>query len=362
MVLNLSIKEILNILEGAQCSLDSSFVIKNIASFEKAGSHDLAVITERGDASVFDAVSIEKIKQSNAGVFLSSAACVENKNYILVKDAVLALQQLVNFLEKKENTQCSENFRQNTHISPTAQIADNAVVEPFTVVCAGAKIQSGTFVGSHVFIGRNCHIGNNVKLHPGVKILDNCVVDDNTIIHSGTVVGSDGFGYKVNKTGMQKIPHVGVVRIGKNVEVGANCSIDRAYMDETIIGDGVKIDNNVHIAHNVIIGSSCAILAQTGIAGSAIIGAGCQIGGQVAIKDHVKIGNFVKIVSKSAVLSDVKDNEVICGIPAISFSHWKRVSVVLYKLPEMWKLISEVKSLLDAHKAKKGWIKKMFGW
>ena len=262
MVLNLSIKEILDILEGAQCSLDLSFIVKNITSLEKAGPHDLAVITERGDASVFDAISLEKIKQSNAGVFLSSDACVENKNYIVVKDAVEAFQQLINFLEKKQIAQDDKISRQHAFISTKAEIADSAVIEPFAVVNSGAKIQSETFIGSHVFIGRDCLIGKNVKLHPDVKILDRCIVDDNSIIHAGTVVGSDGFGYKVNKTGMQKIPHVGIVRIGKNVEIGANCSIDRAYIDETIIGDGVKIDNNVHVAHNVMIGAGSAISAD----------------------------------------------------------------------------------------------------
>ena len=164
-------------------------------------------------------------------------------------------------------------------------------------------------------------------------------------------IGSDGFGYKVTKAGMQKIPHTGVVTVGRGVEIGANCSIDRALFDATVIGDGVKIDNNVHVAHNVIIGSGSAILAQTGIAGSAVIGMGCQIGGQVAIKNNVRIGNFAKVVSKSGVLNDIKDGETVAGIPAIPFGQWKRFVVASQKLPEMIKLGKELTSLVTLKRA-----------
>jgi len=362
MNLNLTVGEILNVLEGAQTTLEHTLFLENISSLDKAGSHDLAVIIDRGDQSVFDAVGIEKIKKSNAGVLLASSEPVPGKKYILVKDSVAALQRLVDFIERREPVGTEiKNKRALAYVSPLAQVADDVSIEAFAVIHEYAIIGSGSFIGPQVFIGKNCVIGKNVKLHPGVKILDRCVVGDSSIIHSGAVIGSDGFGYKVDKTGMQKIPHLGIVRIGKNVEIGANCSLDRAANDETIIGDGVKMDNGVHIAHNVIVGQSTAILAQTGIAGSAVIGAGCQIGGQVAIKDHAKIGNFVKIVSKSAVLEDLRDNSTVCGIPAIPFSQWKRIIVVFYHLPELWKLSGDLKAMVDKYKSKKSWIKRLFG-
>jgi UDP-3-O-[3-hydroxymyristoyl] glucosamine N-acyltransferase len=145
------------------------------------------------------------------------------------------------------------------------------------------------------------------------------------------------------QAGLRKVPHVGIVRIGKHVEIGANTTIDRSEFGETVVGDGVKIDNCVHIAHNVKIGPGSAILAHTGVAGSVEIGTGCQIGGQVAIKDHIKIGDGAKIVSKSAVMRDVAPKAVVCGIPSMPFSQWKRVMVVLARLPEYVKAFKKKK-------------------
>jgi UDP-3-O-[3-hydroxymyristoyl] glucosamine N-acyltransferase len=192
---------------------------------------------------------------------------------------------------------------------------------------------------------------------PGVIILDRCHIGDNSIIHAGTVIGSDGFGYQVSQTGMKKIPQIGIVDIGKYVEIGANCSIDRAAFDVTQIGNGVKMDNGCHIAHNVIIGDHTAILAQTGIAGGVKIGMGCMIGGQVAIKDHVVIGDGVKVVSKSGVLTDVSNGQTVAGIPAIPFSQWKRTVVILGKLPEY------IKTMQGLTKKRSIWahIKALFG-
>ncbi|MCK4517978.1 UDP-3-O-(3-hydroxymyristoyl)glucosamine N-acyltransferase [Candidatus Babeliales bacterium] len=222
-------------------------------------------------------------------------------------------------------------------ISQWAIVEDNVSIGAGAVIEDDAKIGYGATIGANVFVGQGAVVGCGVVLHPGVKILERSVVGDNTIIHSGAVIGSDGFGYRVMKTGLRKITHIGIVIIGKSVEIGANTTIDRAEFDQTVIGDGVKLDNQVHIAHNVKIGPHTAILAQTGIAGSTIIGAGCQIGGQVAIKDHLTIGNEVKIVSKSAVMKNLKDGEIVCGIPSMPFSQWKRMMVALARLPELLK-------------------------
>lgn len=325
MEVNLRLSKIAEIIGGELHSADSFFVIKSISSLEKASDHDLAIILDRGDASVFDAVNKEKIKASKAGCFLTNnAELFENKNYILVKDTTIAFQQLVNYLT-------SVDILKNI----PSTISSDSVIHPTAVVCDGAKIGRGTRIEAQAFVGRYCVIGENVTIYPGAKVLDNCIVGDGTIIHSGVVIGSDGFGYKVTKQGLIKIPQIGIVKIGRHVEIGANCTIDRAAFDETVIGDGVKMDNLIHIAHNVKVGAGTAILAQTGIAGSVTIGIGCQIGGQVAIKNDTKIGNGVKIVSKSVVMKDLEDGAVVCGIPAIPFTRWKRISVIINKLPEL---------------------------
>lgn len=336
MNLDFTLEQITTIINGKREFEESSLsFIRRIASLEKATADDLAFILDRGDASVFGPMALEKIKQSNAGVFIATHALVPGKNYILVDDALAAFNTLVAAGKKTElDAHAHLPVKEFSHITKGL----NAVIEP------SATIGQSTSIGALCYIGKHCIIGSHVLIHPGVIILDHCVIGDHSIIHAGTVIGSDGFGYQVNASGLRKIPHIGIVTIGKGVEIGANCSIDRAVFDQTIIADGVKIDNNVHIAHNVSIGQCSVILAQTAIAGSAHVGAGCQIGGQVAIKDNVVIGNGAKIVSKSGVLSNVPAGQTVAGMPAIPFNEWKRLTVLLKKLPDFLKQHQQVTS------------------
>lgn len=347
MNLNISIKELLQNLDAQsiiRCDVDDTIVVHSIAGLEQAGQNDLAIILDRGDASVFDAVSLQAIEQSKAGVFLAKDALVSDKKYILVQDPLAAFDAIHKAI-KKIQSQTAPVFGTDVNVHSSA------------VIECGSTVGEYTQIGAHVFVGQRCVIGKNVILYPGVKILDDCVVGDNSILHAGAVIGSDGFGYQVGKTGMRKIPQVGNVIIGKHVEMGANCMIDRASFGSTIIGDGVKLDNGVHVAHNVKIGPSTAVLAQTCIGGSAVIGYGCQIGGQVAIKDHIKIGNGVKIVSKSGVMNDLKDGETVAGLPAIPFNQWKRLVVSLNRVPDILKNLSHQQTFIGAQRS---WWQRLF--
>lgn len=327
MVCNFTLEQIISLIGGKrELENNSLSCIKGIASLEKATSHDIAFIFDRGDASVFLPLTLEKIHQSNAGLFVATKAVIPGKNYLIVDDALAAFNNLVTHIRHQETIE----HQALEFIQP-----DNVFIGKNTVIESSAIIGNNTSIGALCYVGKQCKIGANVILHPGVIVLDRCSIGDYSIIHAGTVIGSDGFGYEVNTAGLRKIPQIGVVKIGKHVEIGANCSIDRATFDATIISDGVKIDNNVHIAHNVIIGYSSVILAQTAVAGSARIGNGCQIGGHVAIKDNVIIGDGVKIVSKSGVLSNVTSSQTVAGIPAMPFNEWKRLTVIFKKLPSM---------------------------
>ncbi len=337
MQIDLKISEIKRIIGATNVGPDDSFLVKNISSLENATQEDIAILLDRGDKSVFSPISLEKVKNSNAGFILAQKAIDSEKQYLIVEDPILAFNKIVNFVQKTEN-----------------QIDNSAVISE------SATIGQEVFIGAQVYIGKNVSIGDGVKIYPGAKVLDNCIIGDNTIIHSGTIIGSDGFGYSITQKGLQKIPQVGIVKIGQFAEIGANCCIDRAAFDQTVIGNGVKLDNQVHIAHNVIIGDHTAILAQTGIAGGAIIGPCCQIGGQVAIKDHIKIGAGAKIVSKSAVMKDVEEGQVVCGIPAIPFLQWKRISVMLTKLPEYFTVLNKIKTFVEKKENKKPFWRKFF--
>jgi len=329
--INLTIRELCKMVEGA-CSLDPSFLVKKISSLESAQEHDVAVLFDPEQSSVFAPVSLEKIKACKAGVILASKPVVTDKPYIIVKDPLRALAKIEQFIDTKKSVSSgirppavgfnpkSDLIRASAVIGEFSVIEDDVTVGAQTVIEDDAKIGRGAKIGAQVFIGKGARIGCNTIIHPGAKILARCLVGDDSIIHSGVVIGSDGFGYRVMKAGLKKIPHIGIVRIGHGVEIGANSTIDRSEFEETVIGDGTKIDNSVHVAHNVKIGPHCALLAHTAIAGSVVIGTGCQIGGQVAIKDHLKIGNGVKIVSKSAVMRDVSDGATVCGIPSMPIS------------------------------------------
>jgi len=339
--INLTIEELSKMVEG-ESSLSRSFLVKKVASLENAQEGDLAVLFDPEENSPFAPLSIEKIKSSKAGVILASRPVVEGKNYLIVKNPLAALEKISWFI-KTRKSKVDESISSKSCVGEFAVLEDEVCVGPYAVIEDDAKIGYGAQIGANVFVGRGAQIGCEAIIHPGAKILDRCVIGDGSIIHAGAVIGSDGFGYRIMKNGMHKIAHVGIVNIGKMVEIGANTTIDRALFGETKIGDGTKIDNCVHIAHNVEIGASTAILAHTGIAGSVKIGIGCQIGGQVAIKDHVTIGNGVKIVSKSAVMRNLEDGAIVCGIPSMPFSSWKRMMVAMTKLPEIYKQLKNMK-------------------
>lgn len=344
MDINLTWQALLSVVDAHNTVPDnSSHFIHKIASLERAEEHDLVVIFDRGDNAVFDALSPEVIAQSKAGYFLASKD-VKPGRTILVDDVLGSYTALVNFLEAK----MIKSFIRN-EAYPYAYVSADAHVHETAIIHPGAVIEHGSYVGAHAVVGAQCfigsysYVGTQVFLHPGVKLLKRCRIGDHSIIHSNTVIGSDGFGYQVNKRGLVKIPHIGNVVIGRNVEIGANCSIDRAVFDMTVLDDGVKLDNGVHIAHNVQIGKGTVILAQTGIAGSTRIGNGCQIGGHVAVKDHVVISDGVKIVSKSAIMHSVDKGSTVAGIPAVEFGQWKRIVVSLQKLPDLIKQAASFK-------------------
>ena len=323
-----SLKQVSTLVKG-EVSLDQPFFVKNLASLESAGPDDVAVILDRGDASSFAAVDKEKIANCKAGAILARTAVVPGKQYMFVDDPLHALVQLTQFSKQKQGESERGDISPHALIDPQAHMGKGVTVGPFAVIGKGARVGDYAVIGAGSVIEAHATVGDSTLVHPRVTIASHCHVGAHSILHSGTVIGSDGFGYQATKEGLRKVPQVGSVHVGNHVELGANCAIDRATFDATVIGDGCKFDNLVHIAHNVTVGASTAILAQTGVAGGAKIGTGCQIGGQVAIKDHVTIGDGAKIVSKSAVMRDVAPGETVCGQPAMDFRQWKRSQVVV---------------------------------
>ena len=228
-------------------------------------------------------------------------------------------------------------------------------------IAVSSEIGENEYIGAFVYIGENVKIGNNVKIYPNTNIGDNSIIGDNTVIfsgvkiysdtkigenckvHSGAVIGADGFGFAPNENGEFKaIPQIGNVIIEDNVDIGAACTIDRATLGATIIRKGVKLDNQIQIAHNVVIGVNTVIASQTGVSGSTKIGENCMIGGQVGIAGHLKIGDNVKILGQTGVTKSLGDNQMVYGTPAINARDFNKSYVYFKNLP---KVVSKINQL-----------------
>lgn len=224
-----------------------------------------------------------------------------------------------------------------TGISPAAHIAADARIEPGAIVEAGAVIGPGVSVGSgtviapNAVIGRACQIGRNGYVGPGVTV-QAALIGDRVVLHAGVRIGTDGFGYVPGRAGMEKIPQIGRVVIQDDVEIGANTTIDRGAMGDTIIGEGTKIDNLVQIGHNVRIGRGCALAAQCGISGSVTIGDFALLGGRAAVGDHIAVGSGAQLAGNSGVIGDVPAGARWGGFPAQPAKSWLREVAVLRAL------------------------------
>src|SRR5210317_69619 len=259
---------------------------------------------------------------------------------IKVKDPYSSFTTILELFNKDLSNR--KGISQLTVIDKSSKISDSSFIGSFSSVGENSIIGENCVIENQVFIGNNVEVGNGCKFYPGVKILDDTIIGQNCIIHSSTTIGSDGFGFAPNDDGsFKKIPQTGNVVIGDNVEIGSNSTIDRATLGSTIISDGVKLDNQIQIAHNVEIGENTAIAAQSGIAGSTKIGKNCMIGGQVGIIGHIKIGDNVKIQAQAGVTSDIESNSRVTGTPAISYMNYNKSYVHFKNLPEIVKKIDK---------------------
>ncbi|MES2559430.1 MAG: UDP-3-O-(3-hydroxymyristoyl)glucosamine N-acyltransferase [Bacteroidota bacterium] len=241
-----------------------------------------------------------------------------------------------------------QGIAESAFIDAHAKVEKNVYVGAFAVIEGGAIVGEGSKIFPQVFVGDRVTIGKNVILYPGVKIYHDCVIGDNCIIHAGTVIGSDGFGFApLPNRSYKKIPQTGNVVVESNVEMGSNCSIDRATMGSTIIREGVKLDNLVQVAHNVEIGEHTVIAAQSGIAGSTKIGKYCVVGGQVGFAGHITVADGSMFGAQTGVASSIKqENGKWFGSPAFEYKEVLKSSVIYKRLPELEKRILELEKLL----------------
>ena len=276
---------------------------------------------------------------------------------IRVPDAYSAFATLLTKYQEIMQQQLS-GIQQPSYIAKTAVCGENNFVGAFAYIGENVKTGNNTKIYPHAYIGDNVTIGNNCIIHPGVKIYHGCIIGNHVIIHAGTIIGSDGFGFAPQADGsFKKVPQIGNVLVEDHVEIGSNTTIDRATIGSTIIKSGAKLDNLIQIAHNVEIGNSTVIAAQTGISGSTKVGNGVMIGGQAGVVGHIQIGDGAKINAQSGVSKSIEPGKAVTGSPAYDYTYALRSQTITSKLPELEKRIKEQEALikqLQAEKVKAG--------
>lgn len=231
-------------------------------------------------------------------------------------------------------------------VAPDARLGEGISIGPHCVVEPAASVGARTVLGAGCYVGHGARVGADCRLHPNVSLRENVKVGDRCIFHSGAVIGSDGFGYYRQGEAWVKIPQVGTVEIGDDVEIGANTTIDRARFGRTVIGKGVKLDNLVQIAHNVRVGDHTAMAAQVGISGSTIIGKRVQVGGQAGAAGHISIGDDAVLLAQSGATKDVPAGAKVMGFPAAPQDKAARLHAHVARLPELKARVSAMESRL----------------
>lgn len=232
-------------------------------------------------------------------------------------------------------------------IAMDAQVADTAYIAPNAVIETGAKIGDRSYIGANAFIGKNSHIGSDCRIYANVTVCDNVKMGDRVILHPGVVIGADGFGQAYDSGAWVKVPQIGGVQLGNDVEIGANTTVDCGAIEDTIIEDGVKLDNQIQIAHNVYIGAHTVIAAATAIAGSTKIGHHCMIAGAVGIAGHITIADNVTITGMTMVTKSIPESgSYSSGISAENTANWHRIHARIKQLDDMAKRLQHIEKKL----------------
>lgn len=265
---------------------------------------------------------------------------------IKVDDAYLSFTKLLTFYDEAKKAS-KVGIEQPSTVSSTAKFGENFYLGSFSYIGSNVQIGNNVKIYPNSFVGDNVVLGNNVTVFAGAKIYSETQIGNDCVIHSGAIIGADGFGFAPNTDGTYtKIPQIGNVIIEDAVDIGAGTTIDRATMGSTIIRKGVKLDNQIQIAHNVEIGENTVIAAQTGVAGSTKIGKNCVIGGQVGFAGHLVIGNNVRIQAQSGIGKNIKDNEVLQGSPAFGYTDYSKSYVHFRNLPKIINELDELKKTI----------------
>lgn len=318
------LSEIAELLQG-ELHGDPDLEVKGISSVDNPREGTIVFCQDVGH--------VERLRGLKVVVVVSED--VDFPCYIKVKTLRLALATFLSHLYPEKHP---SGISDRACIEGDVEIGRDVYVGPFVYVGRGAVLEDGVKVYPFCYVGEGVRIGKNSVLFSGVHVYPGCVIGEGVRLHSGSVIGADGFGYYVGPEGIFRLNHIGKVVIQDGVEIGANTCVDRALMDETVIGRDTKIDNLVQIGHNCRVGESNIIVAQAGLAGSVKTGKRVVIAGQVAVTDHVCIGDDTVVSAKAGVSKSLEGGKVYGGaIPAMEWSRWKRLYAYILRLPELFR-------------------------
>src|SRR5215471_14533123 len=336
--MSFTVAEIAGLLKGEVVG-DGSLKLKGFAPADRAQPGDLTFAENEN--------YFARAEQSAAAAIIASSALKpQRKTVIRVADARVAFARVLPLFFPEPGF--APGIHPSAAVAKSAQIDPTAHVGPQCIVGENARIGARSVLQGLNSVGAGCVLGEDVNLFPNVTLYARTEVGHRVRIHSGTVIGSDGFGYVLDGASHRKVPQIGNVIIRDDVEIGSNVSVDRGALGPTIIGKGTKIDNLVQIAHNVVVGENCLVVAQAGIAGSTKLGNYVILGGQVGLAGHLKIGDRVSVGAQSGVMNDIPDGQKWLWTPAQPDRQAKRQMIALQQLPELLRRVHELEKKLGA--------------
>ncbi len=341
--MNKTLKEIARLVDGKVVG-NGDILITGASGIKEACEGDITFLANPKYMPLMD-------KTRAAAIITSSDAQKTNKPIILTENPSLAFAKIISMIIPDDSGH-PHGIDYTVVMGKNITLGKDVAVGPYVVIGDNVTIGDNTIIYAGCFIGHHTKIGSQTLIYAHVSIRERISIGSRVIIHSGTVIGSDGFGFATIKGLHHKIPQVGTVEIGDDVEIGANVTIDRARFDKTVIGRGTKIDNLVQIAHNVIIGENSLIVAQVGISGSTIIGDNVTLAGQAGLVGHITVGNNAIVTAQSGVSKSIPADTMVSGYPARPFMTTQRVNASLQNLPKLFLLVKELKKKIEELEAK----------
>ena len=329
--------ELAQLVEG-ELRGDPEFKVTGVAALEEARSHEISFVVGPKYAS--------KAHQSEAGALIVPPKMQAfEKPLIISENPYLGFAKILKLFAQERRTAVL-GVSANAHLGADVVLGDEISIHPQVHIGNNTVVGHRVILHPGVYIGSDVLIGDDTTIYPNATVLARCIIGKRVIIHSGTVVGSDGFGFAQDGKSHFKIPQVGIVQIDDDVEIGANCTIDWGTMGKTWIQRGVKIDNLVQVAHNVIIGEDSIIIAQVGISGSTKIGKHVILAGQVGVTGHLEIGDSVRVGAQSGIAKSIPAGQTVSGSPAIDHRDWLKNCHIVSRLPELRKKIMDLEKRL----------------